>query len=558
MYQSLYRKYRPQNFDEVVGQKIIVKILKNVISKKKINHAYLFTGPRGTGKTSVAHIFAKTVNCTNLNDYLPCGTCVSCTQIKNKQSVDIIEIDAASNNGVDEIREIRSKVSLIPATSKYKVYIIDEVHMLTIGAFNALLKTLEEPPSHVIFILATTEPHKIPETILSRCQRFDFKKIDDKSMLDRLLYISEKENIDIEKTALEEIIRFSSGGLRDAISLLEQAIVYSDNKITLDDVHQINGTLPQYQLKELVINILDKNLNKIFQLIEKYDSEGKNFTKLVEEIILFLKNIILYKNIPDSLDDNISREIYNDEKFNLSNDEILKMISKINNYLIEMKNYNHPKLLFELLMIALISNERENVSNENNDKKNDIEINVNKKNKNYKDTVNNNENITKFQNNEDGEMLEKIIKIRINNTFVKPSKILLNNIKKEIEVFRKYVLDEKYGKIATLILDAKIAAASENNLVFVYYSEGMKKAFNQNIVEIEKFIENNLKKKYKVIAVHEEEWAVYRSEFKSKTKKYEPIEETKEIEEFLNLETQKNEKQNDIESLFSDIIEYKN
>ena len=192
MYQALYRKYRPLTFDEVVGQEVIIRTLKNAVLNKKISHAYLFTGPRGTGKTTIAKILAKTINCLNLNDITPCNNCVSCTQINQKQSTDIVEIDAASNNGVDEIREIRNKVNLVPSISKYKVYIIDEVHMLTTGAFNALLKTLEEPPSHIIFILATTEPHKIPATILSRCQRFDFKRISSNKLVERLEFISKQ------------------------------------------------------------------------------------------------------------------------------------------------------------------------------------------------------------------------------------------------------------------------------------------------------------------------------------------------------------------------------
>src|SRR5574344_2833121 len=202
MYQALYRKYRPNNFDEVVGQEVVVKILKNSILNNKVSHAYLFSGPRGTGKTSLAKIFAKIVNCSEPKNLSPCNNCVSCTQINNKQSTDIIEIDAASNNGVDKIREIRNKVNLVPSTGKYKVYIIDEVHMLTQGAFNALLKTLEEPPSHIIFILATTEPHKIPATILSRCQRFDFKRIPSDQIVIHLRKIATKESREITDEAL--------------------------------------------------------------------------------------------------------------------------------------------------------------------------------------------------------------------------------------------------------------------------------------------------------------------------------------------------------------------
>ena len=220
MYQALYRKYRPQTLDDVCGQDTIVKIITNSILNNQINHAYLFAGPRGTGKTSIAKIFGRIVNCQNPNGCIPCGKCPSCLE---KNNSDIIEIDAASNNGVDEIRELRNKVNLVPAFGKYKVYIIDEVHMLTTGAFNALLKTLEEPPAHVIFILATTDPHKIPETIISRCQRLDFKRISDDAIVENLTKIAQKENIDVEKDALYEIARLSAGGMRDSVGMLDQA-----------------------------------------------------------------------------------------------------------------------------------------------------------------------------------------------------------------------------------------------------------------------------------------------------------------------------------------------
>ena len=272
MYQALYRKYRPKTFDEIIGQEVIVKTLKNSIKNNMVSHAYLLAGPRGTGKTSVAKIFAKILNCHNLNELEPCNECVSCIQANNNQNIDIIEIDAASNNGVDEIREIRNKITLVPTNSKYKIYIIDEVHMLTNQAFNALLKTLEEPPQHVIFIFATTEPQKIPKTILSRCQRFDYKKVGVEKIVNRLKYISEKENIKITNEALLEIAKVSDGGVRDSISLLDQALAYSENEINIDDIHEINGTLTLDEIYDLILNILNQELVDIIKKIEKYDN----------------------------------------------------------------------------------------------------------------------------------------------------------------------------------------------------------------------------------------------------------------------------------------------
>src|SRR5574344_1048297 len=238
-YQALYRKYRPKTFDDVYGQQIVVQTLKNVIKNNKLTHAYLFVGPRGTGKTSIAKIFAKTINCLHPEDGLSCEKCDICISNNSNENVDIIEMDAASNNGVDEIREIRNHITLLPTVSKYKIYIIDEVHMLTTGAFNALLKTLEEPPSHTIFILATTEPHKIPLTILSRCQKFDFTRINNEDICKQVELVAKKENISIEEEAIKEIARLSDGGMRDALSLLDQVSAYTNNTITIIDVHNV-------------------------------------------------------------------------------------------------------------------------------------------------------------------------------------------------------------------------------------------------------------------------------------------------------------------------------
>ena len=295
MYQALYRKYRPINFENVVGQDIIIRTLKNAISNDKISHAYLFTGPRGTGKTTIAKILAKTVNCTSQKNANSCEECVNCTQFNQKTSTDIIEIDAASNNGVDEIREIRNKVNLVPSSGKYKVYIIDEVHMLSTGAFNALLKTLEEPPSHAIFVLATTEPHKVPATILSRCQKFDFKKISNNSIIERLKYICKEEKINIEEEALEAIAKASDGGMRDSISLLDQVISYNSTDIKVDDVYKVNGTLSLSTKYEFIENILNKDICSILNKIDEFNNDGKNLIKILEDITNTLKNILLMK-----------------------------------------------------------------------------------------------------------------------------------------------------------------------------------------------------------------------------------------------------------------------
>ena len=249
MYQALYRKYRPQTFDDVVGQSSIVKVLKNSIEQRKFCHAYMFFGSRGTGKTSLSKIFAKAVNCLEPIDGNPCGKCKNCLIASEKECVDILEIDAASNNGVDEIRELRNKINLVPAELKYKVYIIDEVHMLSIGAFNALLKTLEEPPEHVIFILATTDPQKVPETIISRCQCFSFQRISIDMLIQRLEYVCNCENIKIDNEVLREIAVAADGGMRDSLGMLDKLSSYTDDLITMDIYTELNGLITKKDLK---------------------------------------------------------------------------------------------------------------------------------------------------------------------------------------------------------------------------------------------------------------------------------------------------------------------
>ena len=294
-YISLYRKYRPKTFSDVVGQEVVVKILKNSIINNKISHAYIFSGPRGTGKTSIAKIFSKAVNCLETTDGDLCNHCTNCLTNFDEE-IDIIEIDAASNNGVDEIREIRNNVKLMPVHLKYKVYIIDEVHMLSTSAFNALLKTLEEPPKHVIFILATTEFNKIPSTVISRCQKFDFKKITNIQIENRLKYILKQENRSISDEVIRLISKLSDGGLRDAINMIDQAISLEKDNITIDDIYNLIGDISEEKEFELFKYITSGNIKETLKLINNFYEEGKNFINICERLQLLVRNIIIFNN----------------------------------------------------------------------------------------------------------------------------------------------------------------------------------------------------------------------------------------------------------------------
>lgn len=300
-YQALYRKWRPQKFEDMVGQTAVTKTLKNAIIHHKTSHAYLFTGPRGTGKTSAAKIFAKAINCLNPQDGEPCNDCLLCKGITEGTIGDVIEIDAASNNGVEEIRDIRDKARYAPTQATYKVYIIDEVHMLSTGAFNALLKTLEEPPKNVIFILATTEPHKIPATIISRTQRFDFRRITNDEIIQRLRYILEQEEIAYEEEALSVIARCANGGMRDALSLLDQVISFSDNKVSFEQAIQVSGSLTDDLMIEFVRLLTQQQAQAALLQLQDLLLLGKEASRLIEEWLEFSRDLLVAKQTGDMI-----------------------------------------------------------------------------------------------------------------------------------------------------------------------------------------------------------------------------------------------------------------
>lgn len=300
-YQALYRKWRPQKFEDMVGQTAVTKTLKNAIIHHKTSHAYLFTGPRGTGKTSAAKIFAKAINCLTPKDGEPCNECLLCKGITEGTIGDVIEIDAASNNGVEEIRDIRDKARYAPTQATYKVYIIDEVHMLSTGAFNALLKTLEEPPKNVIFILATTEPHKIPATIISRTQRFDFRRITNDEIIQRLRYILEQEEISYEEEALSVIARCANGGMRDALSLLDQVISFSDDKVSFEQAIQVSGSLTDDLMIEFVRLLTQQQAQAALLQLQDLLLLGKEASRLIEEWLEFSRDLLVAKQTGDMI-----------------------------------------------------------------------------------------------------------------------------------------------------------------------------------------------------------------------------------------------------------------
>lgn len=355
-YQALYRVWRPQRFDDVVGQQVITQTLKNAIITNQISHAYLFAGPRGTGKTSAAKIFAKAVNCHHQKNGEPCNQCEICQAITDGTLNDVIEIDAASNNGVEEIRDIRDKAKYAPTQADYKVYIIDEVHMLSTGAFNALLKTLEEPPANVIFILATTEPHKIPLTILSRVQRFDFHRISPQDIFDRMKYILDEKQFKYEDKALWVIANAAEGGMRDALSILDQVLSFSDDHVKLDDALLVTGSVTKKLMQSYFMQVVQHQSPEALKTMDQIIEQGKDGQRFIEDLISFIRDILLYQESPDLIQ--VASTGLKDEDFQtlsqLASAQLMyQMIDILNQVQDEMRFTTHPDVYLEVLTIRL-------------------------------------------------------------------------------------------------------------------------------------------------------------------------------------------------------------
>ena len=350
MYQALYRKYRSQTFSQLVGQDVVAKTLKQAVEQEKISHAYLFSGPRGTGKTSVAKIFAKAMNCPNQVDGEPCNNCYICQAVTDGSLEDVIEMDAASNNGVDEIREIRDKSTYAPSLARYKVYIIDEVHMLSTGAFNALLKTLEEPTQNVVFILATTELHKIPATILSRVQRFEFKSIKTKDIKEHIHYILDKENISSEPEAVEIIARRAEGGMRDALSILDQALSLTQgNCLTTAISEEITGTISLRALDNYVVALSQQDISKALECLNFLFENGKSMTRFVTDLLQYLRDLLIVQTGGE----NTHHSAIFEENLSISQDRLFEMIALATKSLADMKASLQPKIYAEMMTIRL-------------------------------------------------------------------------------------------------------------------------------------------------------------------------------------------------------------
>ena len=542
-YQALYRKYRPTNFDEVVGQTHIIQTLKNAIIQNRIAHAYLFCGPRGTGKTSIAKIFAKTLNCTNSQD-APCGVCENCKMAANGSHPDIIEIDAASNNGVDEVRNLIDKVKYAPMQGKYKIYIIDEVHMMTSGAFNALLKTIEEPPAHVIFIFATTEPNKVLPTIISRCQRFDFNKVSMHDIKYRLSIVCKNEGIEIDENGLTLIAQLADGGMRDALSILDQCVAYCSSHIDVDDIRKIYGVVTSEDIGKLFYSVYKKDVDSFIKDIQKYSDMGMDIKRLTADFIHMLKDSLILdysenSTLVSDMNKDMIRKYFKSAPINFRIKCMEELMDTYNKYTYASNALDY--LEASLLKISSYSYESKThiIESDHNDYKEvDEEKNYETS---YDDTSDDSDIIEKnTQKDDNNGVLEKSEISDVSRETLKQSentnnKIILNDefviqllvgatkMERSIDTNKfnnigQFISSLEFGKYAATLRNSSIMASGSNYIVVCVSSEIFAKQINEFELNYgyEDFMEVLLGKAKKVFALDKTQQSRVKDEFKER------------------------------------------
>ena len=542
-YQALYRKYRPTNFDEVVGQTHIIQTLKNAIVQNRIAHAYLFCGPRGTGKTSIAKIFAKTLNCTNSQD-APCGVCENCKMAANGSHPDIIEIDAASNNGVDEVRNLIDKVKYAPMQGKYKIYIIDEVHMMTSGAFNALLKTIEEPPAHVIFIFATTEPNKVLPTIISRCQRFDFNKVSMHDIKYRLSVVCKNEGIEIDENGLTLIAQLADGGMRDALSILDQCVAYCSSHIDVNDIRKIYGVVTSEDIGKLFYSVYKKDVDSFVKDIQKYSDMGMDIKRLTADFIHMLKDSLILdysenSTLVSDMNKDMIRKYFKLAPINFRIKCMEELMDTYNKYTYASNALDY--LEASLLKISSYSYELKThiIDSDYNDFK-EIEEEENYE-TSYDDTSDNSDIIEKnIQKDDNNGVLEKFEISDVSRETLKQSentnnKIILNDefviqllvgatkMERSIDTNKfnnigQFISSLEFGKYAATLRNSSIMASGSNYIVVCVSNEIFAKQINEFELNYgyEDFMEVLLGKAKKVFALDKTQQSRVKDEFKER------------------------------------------
>lgn len=542
-YQALYRKYRPTNFDEVVGQTHIIQTLKNAIVQNRIAHAYLFCGPRGTGKTSIAKIFAKTLNCTNSQD-APCGVCENCKMAANGSHPDIIEIDAASNNGVDEVRNLIDKVKYAPMQGKYKIYIIDEVHMMTSGAFNALLKTIEEPPAHVIFIFATTEPNKVLPTIISRCQRFDFNKVSMHDIKYRLSVVCKNEGIEIDENGLTLIAQLADGGMRDALSILDQCVAYCSSHIDVNDIRKIYGVVTSEDIGKLFYSVYKKDVDSFVKDIQKYSDMGMDIKRLTADFIHMLKDSLILdysenSTLVSDMNKDMIRKFFKLAPVNFRIKCMEELMDTYNKYTYASNALDY--LEASLLKISSYSYESKThiIDSDHNDFK-EVEEEENYE-TSYEDTSDNSDIIEKnTQKDDNNGALDKSEISDVSRETLKQSentnnKIILNDefviqllvgatkMERSIDTNKfnnigQFISSLEFGKYAATLRNSSIMASGSNYIVVYVSSEIFAKQINEFELNYgyEDFMEVLLGKAKKVFALDKTQQSRVLDEFKER------------------------------------------